>query len=224
MPRYLSWAKFFTNNWLVPLYPGTKYPIYSPRQPKGVAEPFEDPKNLHKHFPDERSYLNHRYDNERVLTCWVFRYNVGVLTGRQRDGRPLVVRDFDLYHNFGSTEAARKWRSEHISDLRELETRVTFSASGGLHIWFYAKSTYDVDVFLTEIGKKQGIDWLAFKKDVRANGGMIVVPPSKFEGHSYFFLDEGKQSIRELKSFPRPTKIYSPEEDLRELLKGKVKL
>jgi Bifunctional DNA primase/polymerase, N-terminal len=221
LPRYLSWAKFYSNNFLVPLYPGTKYPIYSPRQPKHVPKPFEDPLDLHKNFPTEESYLSHRFDNERVLTCNIYRYNVGVLTGPQRDGRNLIVRDFDLDSDFGSVEAARKWRKDHIQELREFGTRVTFTPSGGIHAWFYADTVFSVDEFLRKIGGKREIAWLSFKKDVRARNGMIAVPPSTFDGSRYFFMDEGRQEIRELLPVPTPAP-FSPrargwDDDLREL-------
>ncbi len=214
MPRYKSWEKFYENNWLVPLYQGSKYVIYIPKPE------LPDPLKLSREFRTEADYLIRKPTNDWVLHTWKdFGYNIGCLTGRQRDGRILFVQDLDLNKKFGSIEAARAWRRAHISELRDLETRVTFTPSGGVHVWNYASNQRTIDLFMEGKSEAHGIDWIGLRELVRCSGGMVAVPPSVSAGvGEYFFLDGGKQPIRELAPEEKPRPKQKPDDFMGEFL------
>ncbi len=172
MPRFKSYLPFYENNWLVPLFPGSKYPIYAPKPE------LPDPKGLHHDFKTEADYLLRKPTNDFVINMWKgFGYNVGVLTGFQRDGRLMFVQDFDLEKKFGSVEGARAWRKAHIPEIRDLGTRATFTPSGGLQVWNYATDQQTIDA---------------------------VEPSVLADGRVYFFLDAGRPPIRELMPIEKP--------------------
>ncbi len=200
MPRFKSYLPFYENNWLVPLFPGSKYPIYAPKPE------LPDPKGLHHDFKTEADYLLRKPTNDFVINMWKgFGYNVGVLTGFQRDGRLMFVQDFDLEKKFGSVEGARAWRKAHIPEIRDLGTRATFTPSGGLHVWNYATDQQTIDLFMEGKSEAHGIDWIALRELVRCSGGMVAVEPSVLaDGRVYFFLDAGRPPIRELMPIEKP--------------------
>ena len=100
------WDKIYNNLYLVPLIPGTKQPVYTASNPENGFD-----RRLSLGFKTQADWL--LADSKRTLTpnanAWVLnkwsrdRFNVGVLTGRQRDGKVLYVQDFDLKNMFGGS-------------------------------------------------------------------------------------------------------------------------
>src|SRR5438552_17634559 len=72
MARFKSWdAKFYATNWLVLLYPGSKFPVYAPRPE------LPDPLKLSHEFKAEADYLLRKPTNDFVLHCWKdYDYNI----------------------------------------------------------------------------------------------------------------------------------------------------
>ena len=92
--------------------------------------------------------------------------NIGVRTGRQRDGRFLIVVDVD-----GERELLRPLEAEHGTFPETLTAR---TGSGGLHLYYWSN---------VEMGNRVGV---VPHVDLRARGGQVVVPPSRhYSGSSY---------------------------------------
>jgi len=188
-----TWLGFYESLNLVPLYPESKRPIYSP-----VGD-FKDPDNLHARFKTETDYLAWPLTNDCVLHQHFDRgYNVGALTGPQRDGRFLVVMDFDVKTKRDiSAKEAREWRSNNLSKLRESNTRVSFTPNGGFHLWFYG-SVKQAEAYVL----RRLPDLIPLRDLTRASGGMVVVEPSQIPEGVYFYLDNGKTTILDVLNEP----------------------
>src|SRR5437867_2465343 len=174
----MSWARVYEDIWVCPAYPGTKYPVYvSPRDRKsGEVRP--DPYFLHSRFKSQIDYLQQKPANEFVIRCSKEAgYTLGVITGPQRDGRFLVIFDFD---GFGSSiEEGRGWRKERIPLLKAWNTRITMSPKGGFHAWFYVADPLEAEAFVRRRCAEQATDWISLLDMTRKQGGFTVEPPSK---------------------------------------------
>src|SRR5205807_5902713 len=203
MPRTKSWAKFYGDNWLVLLYPQTKNPIYAPPVDRETGLIRFDPADLHREYKTEKDWLLREPTNDMVLNCWQgFGYNVGVLTGKQRDGRLLTITDFDVKKIGLSKIDGRAWRRERISLLKAWNTRVVLTPSGGFHAWFWGDSDR-AHAFVRRMSKAQKVDWGALTDMTRGAGGMVVVPRSSLdlERDVYFCWDEHAE-IRDVMGEP----------------------
>ena len=204
--RYKSWNPIYDGLWLVPLYPNSKNAVYNPPVDPNTKEIRSDPVNLHAEFKTERDYFLRESTNDFVLHCWKdYGYGIGVLTGRQRNGKFLVVEDFDVDRKLGlSIEDARAWRNKRFDELREWKTRMTLTVSGGFHAWFYGSSDH-VHAYVRRISAEQPTYWLSVREKSRAEGGMVVVPPTKLPWGQYKFLDGDKVPILDVSNEPVPT-------------------
>jgi hypothetical protein len=223
----MSWLPFYENNFLVPLYPNTKYPIFSPPVDPKTGEVRSDPFRLHADFKTEIDYLSRRPTNEFVLHCLKDAgYNVGALTGPQRDGRFLVVKDFDVGKKLSlPVEGARAWRRERISLLQAWNTRIQLTPSGGFHAFFYGRVD-QVHEFVKKMAKKQKVDWASCLDMTRGSGGMVSVEPSTFNGSAYFHLDHGKTLILDVSNEVIPISLIRPDpvDDFLSTLGSKSKI
>ena len=111
----------------------------------------------------------------------------------------LSVVDYDLDEILGTREAAMSWRRKNIPLLRLLKTLVTFTPSGGLHVWLRSrepKPKHEVIARVTRL--------IPFEIDlVQEEGRQVIVPPSKLKDvGNYWFMDDfevrrrGKLGIR----------------------------
>ena len=203
------WDRIYNNLYLVPLIPGTKQPVYTASNPKNGFD-----RKLSLGFKTQADWL--LADSKKILTpntnAWVLNkwwrdgFNVGLLTGRQREGRVLYVQDFDLKNMFGGSIAgAREWRKSHIKELQGFRTLVTLTASGGVHLFFYSNSLDAVNACVRRRSREQGLDWLDARDLTRAEAEfkeVIVVPPSTFESRRYNFLDSGRTPILDVSGEP----------------------
>ncbi len=131
--------------------------------------------------------------------------------------RPILAADIDLVkcfcenplhtknsdHGVECVTKAREWRRIHITEFRRLETEVSFSPSGGCHVWAKASNPTIVAKWLAPI--LQGIDSRVFIESVKGRGTQVLLPPSKIPAGYYFLLDckgklylENNFRIREL--------------------------
>ena len=104
----------------------------------------------------------------------------------------LSVVDYDLDEILGTREKAKSWRKENISLLRTLRTLVTFTPSGGFHVWLRTREPRPKPEVIGPIihclrAANIEIDL------VRGEGGQVVVPPSKLKGvGNYWFMDDSR--------------------------------
>jgi hypothetical protein len=101
----------------------------------------------------------------------------------------LSVVDYDLDEILGTRERAMNWRRENISLLRTLRTLVTFTPSGGLHVWLRSrepKPPHEVIARVTNL--------IPFEIDlVLEEKRQVIVPPSKLQGlGNYWFMDDSR--------------------------------
>ena len=101
---------------------------------------------------------------------------------------------------FWSVKNAKRWRNEHLWQLRDMDTLVTFTPSGGCHVWIRcprgapdprdtARLTYGVFPCQPDL--------------IRGNDQQVLIPPSRLiEKGYYLFMDQDeilpnlKDSIR----------------------------
>lgn len=218
--------EFYAPFRLCPAYPGTKWPIYV--SPNSIVEAkVEDPEGIHWRYRDISELYTNELSNKRVL--WLHlnrRYNVGVLTGRQRDGRFLVIQDFDVDDRLGLTrDQALDLRLSWISKketpttikrnvipngkLLKWNTLITLSPSGGFHAWFYTDNVTKVNAFIAKMSTEQEVDWVRLRGEIRAENGFTVEPPSTFRGNAYFFLDNGKTPVLDVSNEPIPRSVFA---------------
>jgi len=211
LPRTKSWEKFYRQNWLVVLYSRSKNPIYAPPIDRETGLVRNDPANLHREYKTEKDWFLREPTNDMVLNCWQnFGYNVGCLTGTQRNGRLLTVKDFDVKKIGLSKDDGRAWRRERIALLKGWNTRVVLTPSGGFHAWFWGDSDR-AHAFVRRMSREQNVDWLALTDMTRGAGGMVVVPPSSFyRERDYFFLEEYAE-IRDVSEEPVPLSPLRPD-------------
>ena len=80
-------------------------------------------------------------------------------------------------------------RRENIPLLRSLKTPVTFTPSGGFHVWLRTKEPKPQPEVIMRVTRL-----IPFEMDlVRGDGGQVVVPPSKLKDvGNYWFMDDSK--------------------------------
>lgn len=108
--------------------------------------------------------------DEMLMRNW--RFNIGIRTGYQRNGRFLVVIDLD-----GPRSLLEPLEKEHGPLPPTLVAR---TGRGGLHFYYWLRSG-------VEMGNRAGI---VPKVDVRGEGGQVVASPSRHaSGNYYTWLD-----------------------------------
>lgn len=133
-----------------------------------------------------------------------YKFRWGVVCGPI--SRNLLVLDYDLQKEFGGDyEAARRWRELHKWALRDMDTLVDFTPSGGCHVFFYAPNG------LPDATKIDRITYGVFpcSPDLIKFAGQVLIPPSRLISKGpmgyYRFLDQDDvlpnliQNIRVLK-------------------------
>jgi hypothetical protein len=115
----------------------------------------------------------------------------------------MMVLDYDLQKEFGSTEEARAWRNSHVWALRDMETPVVFSPSGGCHVWVRCPGG------MPKLGSIERLTYGVFPCDpdlVKYDGGHVLIPPSRLIDKGYYlFMDQDEvvpnlsQKIRVIK-------------------------
>jgi len=137
---------------------------------------------------------------EEEITEWSYQFptcGIGLTTGRKQN---LVVIDIDV--KSGGMESAKKLAEEYGVRLTD-DTTVVESPSTGIHIW----SEYP------EEGLASSASVLAPGIDIRADGGFIVVPPTK--GYRYLSdtpLKKLPEFITLRLSSTQPEQISNPDE------------
>jgi putative DNA primase/helicase len=105
-----------------------------------------------------------------LLTNW--RYNIGLRTGTQPNGRFLVVVDVD-----GPRSFLEPLEVEHGAFPATLTAR---TGRGGLHLFYWVRPG-------VEVSNRAGI---VPKVDIRGSGGQVVAAPSRhLSGNSYQWVD-----------------------------------
>ena len=111
----------------------------------------------------------------------------------------LSVVDYDLDEILGTIEKAKSWRKENISLLRTLRTLVTFTPSGGFHVWLRTQKPRPEPEVIARVTEP-----IPFEIDlVQGEAKQVIVPPSKLKDiGNYWFMDDfeirrrGKLGIR----------------------------
>ena len=101
----------------------------------------------------------------------------------------LSVVDYDIDEILGSREKALEWRKGNIPLLRSLDTLVTFTPSGGFHVWLRTKRPKPPPEAILQVTKS-----IPFEMDlVREEGQQVIVPPSKLRDvGNYWFMDDSR--------------------------------
>jgi hypothetical protein len=101
----------------------------------------------------------------------------------------LQIIDYDLYKFLESRSKALEWRKKNIPLLRRFKTLVTFTPSGGFHIWCRTKEAGPEPEVIARL-----VEPIPFEMDlVRGKGGQVVIPPSKLKDvGNYWFMDDSK--------------------------------
>jgi len=118
--------------------------------------------------------------NKDVINDWWDIYpnaNIGLPTGETNN---LIVIDVDIKNDAAGMQSLEQLQGE----CGEFQTRVVHTPSGGLH--YYFKYPKDVDAIKNRVNLRPGID-------VRADGGYVLAPGSKFDGKPYEYKDESKK-------------------------------
>lgn len=117
------------------------------------------PRTRGKH-PVMRAWQTAPFDLDELDAMLIsnWRFNIGLRTGLQRDGRFLVVVDVD-----GPRSLLEPLEAEHGAFPPTLTAR---TGSGGLHLYYYARR---------ELGNRVRV---VPHVDLRGAGGQVVAPPS----------------------------------------------
>lgn len=99
------------------------------------------------------------------------RPGIAILTGERSNG--LVVIDIDNKNGHNGLKSIQEWERQHgyFPETWQVET-----PSGGIHLYFKAKGQYK-----TRTGILDGVD-------IRAEGGLVIAPPTAINGKSYEFI------------------------------------
>jgi hypothetical protein len=166
-----KWLDLYTNEGLriIPLYGAHDAEVYNPKKP-GYPK-------WQKYIPSQ----NELVDAIHLGKMW------GCVCGSVSGN--LSVVDYDLDEILGSREAAIGWRKANIPLLRSLRTLVTFTPSGGFHVWLRTREPKPRPEVILQATKV-----IPFEIDlVREEGQQVVVPPSKLKDvGNYWFMDDSK--------------------------------
>lgn len=96
---------------------------------------------------------------------------IAILTGERSNG--LVVIDIDNKNGHNGLKSIQDWERQHgyFPETWQVET-----PSGGIHLYFKAKGQYK-----TRTGILDGVD-------IRAEGGLVIAPPTERAGKPYKFV------------------------------------
>lgn len=99
------------------------------------------------------------------------RPGIAILTGERSNG--LVVIDIDMKNGHNGLKSIQEWERQHgyFPETWQVET-----PSGGIHLYFKAKGQYK-----TRTGILEGVD-------IRAEGGLVIAPPTERAGKPYKFV------------------------------------
>ncbi len=162
---------------IIPLYGSHDGGDYNPKKP-GYPQ-------WQKYVPSRDELLRTILHEKKMWGCVC-----GSVSGN------LQIVDYDLYKLLDSREQALLWRKNNLSILRSLKTLVTFTPSGGFHVWLRTTEPKPppevISGFVRPIPLEMDL--------VRGDGGQAVVPPSKLNGvGNYWFMDDSKiRRIRKL--------------------------
>lgn len=73
----------------------------------------------------------------------------------------------------------------HLGGIDRLDTRITRTPSGGMHVWFTAPTGMTIGSSKGQVHRNQHVSGLGWQIDVRAHGGYVVAPGSTTEHGSY---------------------------------------
>ena len=111
-----------------------------------------------KHPRFNNPETNYVYRETQIDSFWADpKRNIGIRTGKQKNGRYLLVVDFDSGSNFADFVSGQIWP----------ETLTAISGSGSKHYYFY-----------TDKEIRCSTSKIAHKIDIRCVNGHIVAPPS----------------------------------------------
>ncbi len=154
---------------IIPLYGAHDLDVYNPKKPG---------------YPQWQKYIPSR---DELLSAISQGKMWGCVCGSVSGNLQIV--DYDLYKILDSKGKALEWRRENIPLLRNLKTPVTFTPSGGFHVWLRTKEPKPQPEVIARFVKA-----IPFDMDlVRGDGGQVVVPPSKLKDvGNYWFMDDSK--------------------------------
>ena len=154
---------------IIPLYGAHDLDVYNPKKPG---------------YPQWQKYIPSR---DELLSAIPQGKMWGCVCGSVSGNLQIV--DYDLYKILDSKGKALEWRRENIPLLRSLKTLVTFTPSGGFHVWLRTKDAKPQPEVIARSVKS-----IPFDMDlVRGEGGQVVVPPSKLKDvGNYWFMDDSK--------------------------------
>lgn len=99
-----------------------------------------------------------------------------ILTGRQPNGRHLIVTDFDLLPNT-NFNSFHPFLPKIFVDTFSVKT-----GSGGFHFYFHCPSNTSFSVKnIHPVWKRKGLKGI----DVKGNGGLVIAPPTKLAHHPH---------------------------------------
>jgi hypothetical protein len=139
---------------------------------------------------------NREYPFENLLSEVQSTNKCSALLGVNR----VVVADIDLVkclcsntlhvknsdHGVECVALARKWRIDHLNNLRQLSTEVSFTPHGGLHCWFKSD---DKAAVVKAMSPVLSLDSRIFIEEVKAKGRQVLLPPSKIPDGTYVLMD-----------------------------------
>ncbi len=140
------------------LYAQNGWPVF----PLAGKIPYEGTRG-HRDATTERAVIDHWWSEHPKA-------NIGLATGR-RSG--VLVLDMDVPEGYYSLKKLQ----EHYGSLPE--TRRSKTAGGGLHYFFAYPQ--DTNTYGNVVGLKGQIGI-----DIRAEGGYVVLPPSRLYGRKYY--------------------------------------
>jgi hypothetical protein len=154
---------------IIPVYGAHDLDVYNPKKPGYHTWP--------KYVPSR----NELVDAIHLGKMW------GCVCGSVSGN--LSVVDYDLDEILGTREKAMSWRKENIPLLRTLRTLVTFTPSGGFHVWLRTREPKPRPEVILQATKV-----IPFEMDlVREEGQQVVVPPSKLKDvGNYWFMDDSR--------------------------------
>lgn len=148
------------------------------------------------------------------------RPGIAILTGERSNG--LVVIDIDMKNGHNGLNSIHEWERQHgyFPETWQVET-----PSGGIHLYFKAKGQYK-----TRTGILEGVD-------IRAEGGLVIAPPTERAGKPYKFvahdlpIAEANDSVLKLlelkerkkeKQLPQEINIKTPSDTVTVLEGGRT--
>ncbi len=154
---------------IIPLYGAHDLDVFNPKKPG---------------YPQWQKYIPSR---DELLSAMAQGNMWGCVCGSVSGN--LSVVDYDLDEVLGTIEKAKSWRKENIPLLRTLRTLVTFTPSGGLHVWLRTQKPRPEPELITRV-----TELIPLEMDlVQGEARQVIVPPSKLKDvGNYWFMDDSK--------------------------------